>query len=462
MITQPPDPFDDLILQDTVLASPTIPHNREAEEAVIGSVLINPNCFFDILPILKAEYFYIHKHRWIWDVFIALDFRGVDFDMLTVSEELDRRGELAEVGGPAYLTTLINQVPTSMNAVHYAEIVHAHYVRRKLINAANNIAQLAYDESNDIENAVQKSIAETTTLETLSTSRNNFIQLGDLLSETMTDVEERAKNPKDVWGFETGLPKFDKKTGGLQLGELTYLVGAPGVGKTWFDLGLSVELGRQAPGAIISLEMSRATIGKRILAGMSGVQTRAMKSGRLEDGDWPKMTEALVNGSKYRIWVDDSSYDTGKLRATLAQAKSEWGIQWFTLDYALLMLDKGRDETEQSKIISAGLKWIVKDLNLCGVVLHSVVKMGMDGNEQPNMSNQRGSGQTIHDPDLQLFLTKLYKDDPDVKNLPPKKQDKMATLWCTKGRELEESRFKLHLVRRGDSPFWGEYSPARY
>ena len=246
------------------------------------------------------------------------------------------------------------------------------------------------------------------------------------------------------------------------MGELAYLVGAPGVGKTWFDLGLSIELGKQAPGAIISLEMSRGTVGRRILSGMSGVSTRAMKSGRIKDDDWPLMSGAVESAFTYQVWVDDSSYDTGKLRATLARAKSEWGIQWFTLDYALLMLDKGRDETEQSKTISAGLKWIVKDLNLCGVVLHSVTKVGMGASEVPSMGDQRGSGQAIHDPDLQLFLTPLYKKDLEVKNLAPAVQEKMATLWCTKGRELEESRFKIHLTRRGTSPFWGEYSGAKY
>jgi replicative DNA helicase len=452
------DPFEDLILDEQTVSAPSILHNREAEEAVIGSVLINPNCLFDLLPILKADYFYIHRHRWIWDVFIALDFRATPIDLVTVTEELNRRGQLSEIGGAAYLTALITQVPSSMNAVHYGEIVKSHYARRQLINAANTIAGLAYNESKDLQECVIESVQATSALEVLGASRDNFIELGQLLGDVMDDVEQRSKNPKDVWGFSTGLPKFDKKTGGLQQGELTYLVGAPGVGKTWFDLGLSIEMGKQAPGCVISLEMSRNTVGKRFLSGMSGVSTRAMKSGNIQDDDWPLMTSALEKSVKYKVWIDDSSYDTDKLRATLARAKSTWGIQWFTLDYALLLLDRGKDETEQSKNISAGLKWIVKELNLCGVVLHSVTKIGMGGKDQPMMSNQRGSGQAIHDPDLQLFLTPLYEKDNQVKDLPKSVKDKMATLWCTKGRELEESRFKMHLIRQGDRPFWGEFS----
>jgi replicative DNA helicase len=413
------------------------------------------------MPFLKETDFYIHRHCWIWDVFNALDFRGTPIDILTVSEELDRRGQLAEAGGPAYLTNLVNQVPTSINAVEYGKIVHAHHTRRKLIEAANAIAQLGYDESRNVEECVNKAIAETAALEVLSTSKNNFMNLGDLLTAVLVDVEERSKNPKEVWGLSTGLPRFDKKTGGLQQGELTYLVGQPGVGKTWLDLGLSMQLGGQAPGAVISLEMKQMTIGRRILSGLSGVSSRNMKSGFMDDGDWPVLTDALDQYKKLPVYVDDSSYDTDKLRAVLAQAKSEWGIKWFTLDYALLLMDRGRDETEQTKLISANLKRIVHDLNLCGVVLHSVTKIGMDGSEQPKMADQRGSGQAIHDADLQLFITPLFEKDPAVEYLPSAQKARMATLWCAKGRELEESRFKIHLTRRGKSPFWAEFVDER-
>jgi replicative DNA helicase len=440
---------------------PTVPHSREAEEAVLGSVFIDPNCLYDLLPFLKESDFYIHRHRWIWDAFNALDFRGTPFDTLTVSTELERRGQLAEAGGPAFLTALITQVPTSLHAVDYGKIIHGHATRRKLIEAANTIAQLAYDESQEIETCVSKAIAETAALEVLSTSKNNFKPLGKLLTDVLEDVEIRAQNPRDVWGFSTGIPKFDTKTGGLQQGELTYLVGQPGIGKTWLDLGMSMELGKQAPGCVISLEMKQMTIGRRILSGVSGVSSRAMKSGRIDESEWPLLTYALEQYHKLPIYVDDSSYDTDKLRAVLAQAKSEWGIKWFTLDYALLLMDKGRDETEQTKLISANLKRITHDLNLCGMVLHSVVKVGMDGSEQPRMADQRGSGQAIHDADLQLFITPVYEKDPAIEYLPSAQKSKMATLWCAKGRELEESRFKIHLIRKGASPFWGEFTDER-
>lgn len=452
-IYNPPEPD----LESQAVTPPTIPYNQAAEEAVIGCVLINPLAVYD-LALLKPEHFYIHRLRWIWKAVLSLEARRVPLDYLTITDELDRQGLLAEIGGPSYLTSLITVVPTSINAEAYGRIVKADAIRRKMITAANKIATLAYDASMEIEQAVGEAVSAAAALEVLSDGQN-LVRLDQLLGETFDEISERAKDPKEVWGYATGLPTFDKKTGGLQLGELVYVVGGPGVGKTWLDLGWSMELGKQAPGAVISLEMKRGAIGRRLLSGLTGVSTRAMKSGFVNGDDMEKIVVAIDRKSDFPVWVDDASYDTHRLRSTLAWAKQEYGIRWFILDYALLLMDKGKDETEQSKLISANLKRIVHDLNLSGTILHSVVKIGMDGGDsEPRMSDQRGSGQAIHDADVQLFLTKLYENDSVVSGLPAEQKKKMVTLWCSKGRELEESKFKIHLVRKGTSPFWGEFA----
>lgn len=449
------DIFPPVFEEADVVVSAVVPHNREAEEAVLGCVLINPNTLYELL-FLKFEHFYIYRHKWIWESFLWLDERRIPIDLLTVADDLERQGRLAEIGGPAFLTALVNQVPSSLNASAYGHIVEGYSIRRNLIQAANEIATLAYNEKIDTEECLSKSSQQVIHLQSANLT-HDLISMGALLSRTYDDITERAKDPKEVWGMSTGLPTFDKKTGGIQMGELVYVVGAPGVGKTWLDLSWGVELGKQEPGAIFSLEMKKLAIGRRLLSGLTGVPSRKMKSGFVSDDDWKPITEAIEKYSDLPVWIDDSSYDTHHLRAALLHAKQEHGIRWFILDYALLLMDGGRDETEQTKIISANLKRIVHDLNIAGIVLHSVTKVGMDDNE-PKMSDQRGSGQAIHDADVQLFLTKLYEKDDKLPILSADVKARMATLWCSKGRELEQSKFKIHLARQGKSPFWGEYS----
>jgi replicative DNA helicase len=449
---------DYIVVQPEYAPSPValpVPHNADAEQAILGAVFINPNCYYDLATFLRPEHFYIHKNKYIWEAFTTLENRRTPIDLLTVSEELDRKSLLADVGGSAYLTSLIHVVPTSLNAEHYAHIVESHALSRQMLNAASRIARLAYDASIPIEEKLSAMKEEANGMETAN-SGSNFVKLGALLSDTYDDVVVRAKDPKDVWGFSTGFPSFDKKTGGFQKGELVYLVGGPGVGKTWLELTWGMELGRQAPGAMISLEMRRGAVGRRLLSGISGVQSRNMKSGYMTDGDWPLLTNAIEQYERHPVWIDDSPYDTHKLQSVLTWGKREFGWEWFALDYALLMMDSGRDETEQSKKISANLKRMVNSMDMCGIVLHSVVKIVMEG-EAPRQSDQRGSGQAIHDADVQLFLTKLYDKDSKVADLKPADKDKMSTLWCSKGRDLEQSKFKKHLVRRGTSPFWGEF-----
>lgn len=438
--------------------APAMPHSQEAEEAMIGCVLIDPHSLYDV-PFLHARHFHIHRLKWIWETFLTLESRRLAIDVVTVANELERRGELSEIGGRAYLTALVNQVPSTLNAESYGRVVAGDAARRAMIQAANKIAGLAYNQAKPVEDCIADAMQETAGLEVLNNAAN-FVSLGDLLSDVYDDVEVRAQDPKEIWGLATGLPKFDKKTGGLQTGELVYVAGSPGVGKTWLDLTWAMELGKQEPGALISLEMKRGSIGRRVLSGISGVSTRAMKSGFMRDSDWPALNNAVEHYEHFPVWIDDSSYDSARLRSTLAWLKREKGIRWFILDYALLMLDAGKDETEQSKVISANMKRIVHDLNLCGIVLHSVTKVGMDG-EEPKMGDQRGSGQAIHDADVQLFLTKLYEKDPDVSSLTDREKARMATLWCSKGRELEESKFKIHLTRKGESPFWAEWAKGR-
>lgn len=436
--------------------SPTVPYSREAEEAVIGCVLINPNCLYD-LSFLQPADFYVHRLRWIWEAFRRMDARHAPIDLLTVADELERAGQLSEMGGPAFLTSLINIVPTSLNAESYARVVEENSIRRRVIAAANLAAQTAYDMTAPIVDVTACLSAASETI-TVGSQLSDFVQLRDLFSQTYDDIVERSKNPRDVWGFATGLPTFDRATGGIQQGELIYLPGNSGVGKTWLMLGWALEFGRQAEGVIVSMEMKRLAIGRRLLSGDTGVSTRAMRSGRVTADNLGELLQSIGKHDQTQIWLDDHIYNTDGLYNILRVGRREHGWKWLLLDYALLLTDRGENETERTNNITSGLNRIKQELDMAVVVLHHTTKTN-EYSAEPTQGGMRGSQRQVDGADMQLFLTRCDERDEAVASLPAEQRAGMRTLWCTKGKEIEESNFKVHLVRRGASPFWGEYSP---
>jgi replicative DNA helicase len=281
--------------------------------------------------------------------------------------------------------------------------------------------------------------------------------LGEITRDVVADTEAARANPRDVWGIPLGLPKLDAETGGAHPGELTLLVGEPGVGKTWLALGATVDMARNSPGAVVSMEMRRRAVGRRILSGYSGVGNKAMQSGRVNDNEMTKIYTAQKELDALPVYMTDKSFTTGDMRAMLARAKSKYGIQWAVVDYLMLFTDNARDEIQHTANVSRALKNIASDLEIAVICIHSVHKGGMDNHESdPTKSQARGSGQTLHDADLILHMTKFRPSNDRERLIMPADQERMATLWVTKGRELTNPRIKNHLTRKGNSPFWGE------
>jgi len=435
--------------------APVLPQNTQAECAVIGGVLIDPEKFGELAVFLTANDFYIHRHRWIWEAFTRLQEQHVPLDILIVTEELDRAGQLGEVGGPAYLTALLNQVPTSLHAEAYARMVQTEAVRRRVLTACSRAAQLAFDQSQTAESILFQSAEAFGLLAATANVGREVEPLAKVLSCEYDALKRRTEDPKEVWGLATGLPKLDKETGGLQTGELTFLAGEPGVGKSWLALTIADYIsGDGIPGAFISLEMKKNKIVQRLMAGRSGVRTRSLRSGFLGEEDWLEITRAVAELDQLPLYLDDRSTDCVGLRATLHRLKRERKIQWFMLDYLLKLTDTGKDDTEKTAHISWSLKTMCHDLDLAGVVLHSITKAGMDTTGDPVKAWLRGSGQLLHDADNIFVLTTF---SPGKGNLVTEKDKKSrATLWMKKGREMENSMFNLHLVRKTPSPFFGE------
>jgi replicative DNA helicase len=215
-------------------APQTIPHSREAEEAVIGSVLINPEAYYDVASFLRADDFYIHRHRWIWETFSRLHERRVPIDFLTVSQELDQQGQLAEVGGPAYLTALVNNVPTSLHAEAYGHLVEETAIRRRMLAAANDIAKLAYQQENSVESVMDEAEKAVFSVSERRTTRD-LRSIREVLSEYYDRIDQLAGRDLESMGVPTGFVDLDRLLGGLQPSDLLIVAGRPGSGKTAFS-----------------------------------------------------------------------------------------------------------------------------------------------------------------------------------------------------------------------------------
>ena len=425
------------------------PNSREAEEALIGSVLLNP----EILPGLDIESqdFYDKKHRVIWQVLNELE----QIDYVTVSERLKAKKKLAEIGGLDYLTRLINTTATSYHAGEYAKSVRDYARRRGLLKLANEIAKVAYDNDKSIDVVTPEFIQK---LADTSRIKYGAEHIKKFMSELWDDVEKKSTNPQDIWGIPTGFPAFDRVTGGLQEGELMLLSGEPGVGKSIFAMQLAAQMGESAPGVIYSLEMGSAQVARRLVSGQAKVPTRNLKSGRLQDNDWTNITQAIEKLSDLPIYMSDSiGWTTTSLRADLARLKAQAGVKWFVLDYLYLLNDgQGMDEIARTQMAATGLKRLTKEIGPAGVAIHSMNKSGMGISEAPTNASLRGSGQVVYDADLIIYLTK-YKQMDDIM-YSADEQERMRTLWFGKGRELEDPRKYINLEKTDHFPTFKEVS----
>jgi replicative DNA helicase len=249
-----------------------VPHSREAEEAVIGAVLINPEAYYDVAQFLQVDDFYIHRHRWIWQAFTRLHEQHTPIDFLTVTEELDQMGQLAEVGGPAYLTALINNVPTSLHAEAYGRVVEETAVRRRMLDAANAIAKLAYKEDlgiDEVMNEAEKSIFGVS--ERRLTRDLQPIQ--QVLSEYYDRIDQIMRRGEDTFGVPSGFIDLDRLLGGMQPSDFLLIAGRPGTGKTAFMLSAAKNAAQihKKHVAIFSLEMANEQLVQRLIAQETGL-----------------------------------------------------------------------------------------------------------------------------------------------------------------------------------------------
>jgi replicative DNA helicase len=399
--------------ETTLPSTSVIPHNREAEEAVVGAVLINPEVYYDLAQFLQADDFYIHRHRWIWEAFTRLHEQRIPLDFLTVTEELERAGQLGEIGGPAYLTALLNQVPTSLHAEAYGRMVEAAAIRRRMLTAANQIATLAYNEQETVENVIEE--AEKSIFNVSERRlRHDLLPISQVLSDYYDRIDELARRPEEIFGVPTGFVDLDRMLAGLQPSDLLIIAGRPGQGKTGFLLSVAknAALLHKKHVAIFSLEMSNEQVVQRLLAQETGIDSQRMRTGKLSEDEWPLLTHAIEVLGDTHIYLDDTPAITPlQLRTKCRRLHMEFGLDLIILDYLQLMGGDVRNENRVQEVsyISRNLKVLARELNvpvLAAAQLSRAVEQRTD--KRPVLSDLRESGSLEQDSDIVMFI---YRPD---------------------------------------------------
>ena len=405
-------------------AAPTVPHSREAEEAVVGAVLINPEAYYDVAQFLTGEDFYIHRLRWVWEAFTRLHEGRKPIDLLTVSDELERAGQLNEVGGPAFLTSLINQVPTSLNAESYGKIVEEHSVRRKMITAANRIASIAYNTETGIDEVMGES--EKAVFNVSEKRMKHDLQpIKQVLSDYYDRIDDLSKRPEDIHGVPTGFIDLDKMLSGLQPSDLLIIAGRPGQGKTGFLLSVAknAALTHKKHVAIFSLEMSNEQVVQRLIAQETGIDSQRLRNGKFQEGERELFAHAIEVFGDTKIFLDDTPAITPmQLRTKCRRLHMEFGIDLIILDYLQLMSGDSRNDNRVQEVsfISRNLKVLARELNvpvLAAAQLSRAVEQRTD--KRPVLSDLRESGSLEQDADIVMFIYRpdQYEKDTAKQNI---------------------------------------------
>lgn len=430
----------------------------DTEKAFLGNILIDQS----ILDTTDAtpQLFSIVRNRVIFEIMGKLHRSGQAVDNITVENEIEKMGKSKEFGCPAYITELIASGTFSSNSETYVSILTDKYNRRKVLEICSGLASTASDENKNVLDAIPSSINE---LSNLSIIDDKVVSMKTLASEIYDDIEYKYKNPQDIWGIKTGFPAFDFTTGGLQKGELMIMSGMPKVGKSMWAMQAGLQMGKYNPGGIFSLEMRRMAIARRWVSGISKVDARSLKSGRLQDGDWSRVTDAIGEMEASNLWIcDRPRMKIGEYRAQVAKLKNRYNIDWVILDY-LYLLDAGSmDDNEKTTMISQELKRICNEFDVAGIVIHSVNKAGMDkiSSGADNMHGAlRGSAQSEYDCDLAVYLRDydVTKDKESPYAIPLKDRPNIKELVFGMGRELQDNKKYIRYVKNPALPWFLEY-----
>ncbi|MFB3883762.1 MAG: replicative DNA helicase [Thermodesulfobacteriota bacterium] len=389
------------------------PQNIEAEQSVLGGILIENEAMNKVMEILTLDDFYREAHRRILNALINLSERDEPADLITLTNELRKDGQLDSIGGASYLASLIDSVPTAANIEYYARIVKEKAVLRKLIQTSTEIITQSYQDRGDVEGFLDE--AERAIFE-ISERRvkPSFYPIRDIVKESFKTLEKLFEKKELVTGVPSGFKELDRLTAGFHPSDLIIVAGRPSMGKTAFCLNLTqyAAIEKRIPVAIFSLEMSKEQLVIRMLCSEAQVEGTRLRTGFLMESDWPKLTLAAGNLSDAPIFIDDTAAASVlELRAKARRLKAEHGLGMVIIDYLQLMKGRTRVESRQQEIseISRSLKALAKELNIPVIAVSQLSRKTEErtGN-RPQLSDLRESGAIEQDADLILFI---YRDE---------------------------------------------------
>jgi len=389
------------------------PHSLEAEEAVLGSLLIDPDALFEVSNFLRADAFYRAQNRWIYESMLALSENRVPLDIVTLIEELRRRERLEEIGGESTVINLLNAVPTSINVEAYGKMVEAAAIRRKLLLAAGSIAKLAYNEAEDINVVLDRSEHTLFSISEQRTTRD-LQPVRDIAGAYLERMELLRERGDEFIGIPTGFTDLDKMLSGLNKSDLIIVAARPGMGKTALEISIALNAARRYDKrvAIFNLEMSAET----------RIDSQLLRRGELADHEWAIFLEALGRLSETRIYIDDTpSISPMQLRTKCRRLYAEHGLDLVMIDYLQLMQAEHPTSNRVQEVseISRELKGLARELDV-PVVAAAQLSRAVESrqNKRPQLSDLRDSGSIEQDADVVMFI---YRDDyynPDNSERP--------------------------------------------
>lgn len=400
------------------------PHNIEAEKSVLGSMLLDREAVSISAEIIKTEDFYLNSHKEIFISIINIFAKDQPVDIITLSEELKKRGTLESVGGIEYIGELSNEVTTTANIKYYCNIVEEKSTFRKLIKASNEIIKEVYEGKEDIGSIIELSEQKIFEI-TQKKSTEGPEDIKEVLIRSLSQIEHMASSKGGLTGITSGFLDLDNKMSGFQKSDLVLIAARPAMGKTAFTLNLAINaaIKGEVSVGIFSLEMSKEQLVQRMLSSEAHIELQKIIHGNISEDEWPKLISAMAPLSKAKIYIDDSpGISLSELKAKCRKLKIEKGLDIIMIDYLQLMSGEGRMESRQQEIsaISRGLKGLAKEME-CPVIALSQLSRAPElrGDHRPILSDLRESGAIEQDADIVMFLYRdeYYDPDSEKKNI---------------------------------------------